>query len=49
MNGVHARTRCVTTLHEHGGFALMLQALAGLCVLVIIGAILFPPEKRQQL
>jgi len=27
----------------------MLQALGGLCVLVIIGAILFPPEKRQQL
>lgn len=39
----------VATLHEHGGFALMLQALGGLCVLVIIGAILFPPEKRQQL
>ncbi|MFC7287489.1 MFS transporter [Herminiimonas glaciei] len=36
----------VATLHERGGFALMLQALGGLCVLVIIGAICFPQERK---
>ncbi len=36
----------VASLHEHGGFTLMLQALAALCVLVIIGAICFPREQR---
>lgn len=36
----------VASLHERGGFALMLQALGGLCVLVIIGAICFPQERQ---
>ncbi|MNR83791.1 putative sialic acid transporter [compost metagenome] len=38
----------VATLHDHGGFALMLQALAALCALVIVGAICFPQETRQE-
>lgn len=38
----------VATLHERGGFALMLQALGALCVLVIIGAICFPQERKVQ-
>lgn len=36
----------VASLHERGGFGLMLQALGGLCVLVIVGAIYFPKEQR---
>jgi MFS family permease len=36
----------VAWLHEHGGFALTLRVFAALCVLVIIGALLFPPEQR---
>ncbi|RQO36400.1 MFS transporter [Herminiimonas sp. KBW02] len=36
----------VASLHERGGFGLMLQALGGLCVLVIVGAICFPQEQR---
>jgi MFS family permease len=36
----------VATLHERGGFGLMLQALGGLCVLVIVGAICFPREEK---
>ncbi|MFJ7567524.1 MFS transporter [Herminiimonas sp. NPDC097707] len=37
----------VASLHEHGGFTLMLQALGALCVLVILGAITFPGEDRS--
>jgi MFS family permease len=37
----------VATLHERGGFTLMLQALGALCVLVILGAIAFPNEDRS--
>lgn len=37
----------VATLHERGGFTLMLQALGALCVLVIVGAIAFPNEDRS--
>jgi MFS family permease len=36
----------VASLHERGGFGLMLQALGGLCVLVIVGAICFPKEEK---
>ncbi|MBF8178818.1 MAG: MFS transporter [Burkholderiaceae bacterium] len=36
----------VASLHERGGFGLMLQALGALCVLVIVGAICFPQEQR---
>lgn len=36
----------VAALHERGGFTLMLQALGALCVLVIVGALVFPNEKR---
>lgn len=36
----------VASLHERGGFTLMLQALGVLCLLVIVGAIIFPNEDR---
>ena len=36
----------VAWLHERGGFALMLQALGALCLLVIAGALIFPSEDR---
>ena len=35
----------VAWLHDKGGFALTLEAFAALCVLVICGALLFPPER----
>lgn len=37
-----ASVALVAWLHERGGFALMLQAFGGLCVLVILGAFIFP-------
>lgn len=37
----------VAWLHERGGFTLMLQALGALCVLVIVGALVFPGEGRR--
>ena len=36
----------VAWLHERGGFALTLRVFAALCVLVIVGALLFPAEQR---
>jgi len=36
----------VSWLHERGGFTLMLQAFAALCVFIILGALAFPSEKR---
>lgn len=36
----------VASLHERGGFTLMLQALGVLCLLVIVGALTFPNEER---
>ncbi len=36
----------VAWLHERGGFALTLRVFAGLCLLVILGALVFPPEQR---
>ncbi len=38
----------VAALHERGGFTLMLQALGALCVLVIVGAVMFPPEDGMR-
>lgn len=37
----------VAWLHDRGGFTLMLQALGALCVLVIVGALVFPGEARR--
>jgi MFS family permease len=37
----------VAWLHERGGFALLLQALGVLGLLVIVGALVFPLERRQ--
>jgi MFS family permease len=36
----------VAWLHERGGFALMLQAFGVLALLVIVGAVIFPAERR---
>jgi hypothetical protein len=36
----------VAWLHEQGGFTLVLQAFAALCVLVMIAALVFPQERR---
>ena len=36
----------VAWLHERGGFALTLRVFAGLCLLVILGALVFPTEQR---
>jgi MFS family permease len=37
----------VAWLHQRGGFTLLLQALGGLGLLVIVGAIVFPLERRE--
>ena len=37
----------VAALHAHGGFALMLQVFAALCLLIIAGAFVFPAEDRS--
>ena len=37
----------VAALHAQGGFMLMLQAFAALCVLIIVGALVFPAERAQ--
>jgi len=36
----------VSILYNHGGFDLMLKAIAGLSLLTVIGAVIFPKEKR---
>lgn len=41
-----AAVALVAWLHETGGFALVLQAFAALCVLVIAAALIFPPERH---
>src|SRR5690606_3160752 len=46
FTAVGASVGLVAWLHERGGFALMLQAMAGLCVLVIVGALVFPGKER---
>ena len=35
----------VAWLHERGGFQLMLQVLGSLCLLVILGAFIFPSDE----
>jgi hypothetical protein len=37
----------VAWLHAQGGFALMLEAFATLCLLLIVGALIFPPEHTE--
>jgi len=39
-----ASVAMVAWLHDRGGFVLMLQAFGGLCVLVIVGAFIFPND-----
>lgn len=41
-----AAVALVAWLHEAGGFALVLQSFAALCVLVIAAAFVFPPERH---
>jgi len=36
----------VAWLHETGGFAMMLQVFGGFCLLIVAGALIFPPERR---
>jgi MFS family permease len=36
----------VAWLHETGGFAIMLQAFASFCLLIVAGACIFPAERR---
>ena len=38
----------VAWLHDRGGFTLMLQMFGALCVLVIVGALIFPSETRHE-
>ncbi len=33
-------------LHETGGFGVMLQAFGAFCLLIVAGALIFPPERR---
>jgi MFS family permease len=37
----------VAWLHETGGFSVMLQAFGGFCLLIVAGALIFPPERRM--
>jgi MFS family permease len=36
----------VAWMHETGGFGLMLQAFGSFCLLIVVGALIFPPERR---
>ncbi len=38
----------VAWLYDSGGFQMMLQAFAGLCVLVIVAALILPNERRSK-
>jgi MFS family permease len=42
-----ASVALVAWLHERGGFSLMLQAFGALCVLVIVGALIFPNDRPR--
>jgi len=42
-----ASVALVAWLHDRGGFELMLEAFGALCVLVIVGAFIFPDDRRQ--
>jgi len=37
----------VAWLHETGGFGVMLQVFATFCLLIVAGALIFPPEQRM--
>ena len=39
----------VAWLHNLGGFELVMQSFSALCILVILGAFIFPDDARQQL
>jgi MFS family permease len=36
----------VAWLHETGGFGMMPRAFGGFCLLIVAGALIFPPERR---
>jgi MFS family permease len=36
----------VAWMHETGGFAMMLQMFGTFCLLIVLGALIFPPERR---
>jgi MFS family permease len=38
----------VAWLHDRGGFTLLMQACGGLCLLVILGAFIFPGERHGE-
>jgi MFS family permease len=42
-----ASVALVAWLHQRGGFELALQAFGGLCVLVILGALIFPSDETS--
>jgi MFS family permease len=42
-----ASVTAVAWLYNRGGFNLMLQALGGLCTLVIVGAFIFPNDRAE--
>jgi hypothetical protein len=37
----------VAWLHETSGFAEMLQVFGAFCLLIVAGALIFPPERRM--
>ena len=43
-----ASVAMVAWLHDRGGSGLLLQAFAGLCVLIIIGALVFPNDGKPE-
>ena len=38
----------VAWLHETGGFGVMLQAFGAFCLMIVVGAFIFPPEVRAK-
>ena len=36
----------VAWLHETGGFSVMLRAFGAFCLMIVVGALVFPPERR---
>jgi MFS family permease len=36
----------VAWMHETGGFGMMLQMFGAFCLLIVVGALIFPPERR---
>jgi MFS family permease len=37
----------VAWMHETGGFGMMLQMFGTFCLLIVAGALIFPPERRM--